>query len=84
MAGAPTRGAACGREACAIVLTGIGDDGAIGLRSVQKVGGHTIAQDRSTSLIYGMPRWAVEMGAATVELPLDRIAAEIIRACGTR
>jgi two-component system, chemotaxis family, protein-glutamate methylesterase/glutaminase len=71
---------ACAEEACAVVLTGMGDDGALGLKAIRDGGGHTIAQDEKTSLIYGMPKWAVEMGGANVSLPLDLIAAEIVRA----
>jgi two-component system, chemotaxis family, protein-glutamate methylesterase/glutaminase len=69
----------CAEEACAVVLTGMGDDGALGLKAIRDGGGHTIAQDEKTSLIYGMPKWAVEMGGVSVSLPLDLIGAEIVR-----
>lgn len=63
-----------GAEALGILLTGMGDDGARGLKSMRKSGGLTVAQDEATSVIYGMPRAAVEMEAAGMVLPLDQIA----------
>jgi two-component system, chemotaxis family, protein-glutamate methylesterase/glutaminase len=68
-------------DTCAVVLTGMGDDGATGLRAIFDKGGHTIAQDEVTSLIYGMPKRAVEGGGVVTSLPLDRIAEEIVRVC---
>ncbi len=73
--------AACGAEACAVILTGMGDDGAAGMKDIQGAGGYTVAQDEASSLIYGMPRRAVEAGGVTLSLPLDKIAAEIVKVC---
>jgi two-component system chemotaxis response regulator CheB len=70
----------CATETCAVILTGMGNDGASGLRAIHEGGGYTVAQDEATSVVYGMPRRAVELGGVHVSLPLDRIAAEIIRA----
>ena len=70
----------CASETCAVILTGMGDDGALGMRSICEGGGWTVAQDEATSVIYGMPRRAVELGSVNVSLPLDRIADEIVRA----
>ncbi len=70
--------AAYGRSVAAALLTGMGSDGAQGLAAIRKAGGFTIAQDRSTSTVFGMPRVAVEMGAAAAILPLDRIADALI------
>lgn len=66
----------------AVLLTGMGRDGARGLASLRNDGWHTIAQDRDSSVIWGMPKAAVELGAATEILPLDRIAGAINAALG--
>lgn len=73
--------AACGPEACAIVLTGMGDDGALGLKEIREAGGYTVAQDEDSSLIYGMPRRAVELGAAMAVRSLEQMATEIAKVC---
>jgi two-component system response regulator WspF len=58
----------------AAVLTGMGDDGAVGLLALKKKGWHTIAQDERTSVIYGMPKAAAEMGGAREIVPLSQVA----------
>lgn len=58
----------------AVVLTGIGRDGAEGLLRLRQCGWHTISQDEKTSVVYGMPQAAAELGAATRILPLDDMA----------
>jgi two-component system chemotaxis response regulator CheB len=62
-----------GASAIACLLTGMGRDGALGLLQIRQAGGLTIAQNEATSVIYGMPREAVLLGAATRVLPLDEI-----------
>ena len=57
-----------------VLLTGMGGDGATGLKTLRNLGHHTIAQDRDTCAVYGMPRAAAEIGAAVEILPLDAIA----------
>jgi two-component system, chemotaxis family, protein-glutamate methylesterase/glutaminase len=66
-------------NACvAVVLTGMGDDGAEGLLALRQVGASTIAQDEASSVVYGMPREAARRGAASEILPLQRIGARLV------
>lgn len=67
-----------GRNAIGIILTGMGSDGAMGLKEMKDAGAHTIAQDEATSVVYGMPKEAVEQGAVDKILPLQKIASHII------
>ncbi len=62
-----------GPAACACLLTGMGRDGAAGLLKIRQAGGLTIAQDEASSVIYGMPREAALLGAATHVLPLSEV-----------
>lgn len=66
-----------GPTAVAALLTGMGRDGAAGLLKIRNAGGLTIAQDEATSVIYGMPREAVELGATDRVLPLAAIGPEL-------
>lgn len=66
-------------RAIGVVLTGMGRDGARGLMEIRSRGGRTIAQDESSSTVFGMPREAIELGAAEQVLPLDQIAAALAR-----
>ncbi|MEB0136613.1 chemotaxis response regulator protein-glutamate methylesterase [Actimicrobium sp. CCC2.4] len=68
-----------GRNALGIIMTGMGDDGARGLRDMHDAGAPTIGQDEASCVVYGMPREAVKLGAVDIEMPLDRIAAEMVR-----
>ncbi len=63
----------------AVVLTGMGDDGARGMLALRHAGWHTIAQDEESSAVYGMPRAARDSGAALQVLPLSAIGATIAR-----
>jgi len=71
-----------GAHAAACLLTGMGRDGAQGLLAIRNAGGLTIAQDEATSVIYGMPREAVQLGAAQHVLPLPEIGPAIARFVG--
>lgn len=63
-----------GAGAVGILLTGMGQDGARGLLAMSQAGAHTIAQDESTCIVFGMPRAAISLGAARVVAPITRIA----------
>jgi len=65
-------------EAVGVILTGMGEDGAKGLLQMKNKGAFTIGQDEKTSVVYGMPRAAYEMGAVETQLPLEKIAKEIL------
>lgn len=67
-----------GAQAVGVVLTGLGADGAAGLMQIKLAGGQTLAQDEETSIVYGMPREAVSLGAAQEVLSLDRIVAHLL------
>jgi two-component system chemotaxis response regulator CheB len=68
-----------GKNATGVILTGMGNDGTEGFRSIKKYGGHTITEDKSTCMVYGMPKSAIEAGVVDRVVPLHRIAEEIIR-----
>jgi two-component system chemotaxis response regulator CheB len=68
-----------GAAALGVLLTGMGDDGAGGLLAIREAGGYTIAEDRSTAVVYGMPAAAVKLGAVCESLPLPAIASGILR-----
>jgi len=67
-----------GPNAMGIMLTGMGADGAQGLLEMKEAGAFNVAQDEKTSVVWGMPGAAVKMGAVEKELPLDRVAREIL------
>jgi two-component system chemotaxis response regulator CheB len=70
---------AAGRNAMGIVMTGMGSDGALGLKAMRDAGAHTVAQDEATSVVFGMPKEAIKLQAAQSILPLNEIAREILR-----
>jgi two-component system chemotaxis response regulator CheB len=70
--------AALGAQALGVLLTGMGDDGAKGLLTLHQSGAHTIAEDESTAVVYGMPAQAMRLGAVSESLPLPAIAPRIL------
>lgn len=66
-------------RAIGVILTGMGRDGADGLLAMRQAGCDTIGQDEMTSVVYGMPRVAYEIGAVAKQLPLEQIGSRIIR-----
>lgn len=70
-----------GARAVGVILTGMGSDGATGLKAIRDKGGRTIGQSEASCVVYGMPRVAKEKGAVESELALDRIAEAVIRLC---
>jgi two-component system chemotaxis response regulator CheB len=68
-----------GARSLAVVLTGMGKDGARGLAQIKAAGGVTFAQDRGSSIVYGMPKAAVELGVVDTVAPLSRMASLINR-----
>jgi two-component system chemotaxis response regulator CheB len=69
-----------GRNAVGVILTGMGGDGAQGLLEMRKAGARTLAQDEASCVVYGMPKVAVEVGAAERVLPLPAIPRAILEA----
>jgi chemotaxis response regulator CheB len=72
-----------GRRAVGVILSGMGDDGVAGLHELRAQGALTIAQDRESSAVFGMPRAAAEAGAAARVLPLAAIAPALLAAVGS-
>ncbi|MGB5987410.1 MAG: chemotaxis response regulator protein-glutamate methylesterase [Desulfobacterales bacterium] len=67
-------------NAVGAILTGMGNDGAQGLLAMRKEGAHTIAQDEASSVVFGMPKEAIEAGAALEVAPLEQVPRRIINA----
>ncbi len=66
-----------GPDLLAVVLTGMGDDGRRGVRTVKECGGNVIAESEETAVIFGMPQQAIRAGAVDAVLPLPAIAPAI-------
>jgi len=71
-----------GARAVGVVLTGMGKDGALGLAAVRAAGGRTLAQNRDSSTVFGMPKAAVELGVVDEVVPLDHVGRVITRLIG--
>lgn len=70
-----------GNNAVAVIMTGMGDDGAAGMLEMHEAGAYTMAQDEATCVVFGMPQEAIKAGGVSKVLPLGRLAAEIVNAC---
>jgi two-component system chemotaxis response regulator CheB len=70
----------CGAHTMGVILTGMGSDGAQGMKAIAEKGGYTIGQDESSCAVYGMPRSCAEMGILNRVLPLGQIPGEIVSA----
>ena len=68
----------CGAAAVGVLLTGMGDDGARGLKVLHDAGAYTIAQDGATCVVFGMPKEAIALGATEEVLPLEQIAGRLV------
>lgn len=71
----------CGRQAIGVLLTGMGNDGADGLLAIKNAEGHTIIQDKESSIVFGMAAVAKELGAVETILKLDQIANHLMQLC---
>ncbi len=67
-----------GKDATAVLLTGMGKDGARGMLTIRQNGGHTIAQDEASSVVFGMPKEAIKLNAANQIVSLDKISQAIV------
>jgi len=74
-----TAAASLKQSVISVVLTGMGSDGALGTEQIRQMGGITLAQDEESSLIYGMPKAAMETGCVDMVLPLTQIPEELVR-----
>lgn len=68
-----------GSKVIAVVLTGMGSDGANGMKSIKASGGYSIGEDKSTTVVYGMPKAVADLGLVDRVLPLDAIADELVK-----
>lgn len=72
---------AVGEKALGVILTGMGRDGADGMLAMRRTGAATIGQDEASSVVYGMPKAAFDLGAVERQLPLEQIGSTIIAMC---
>jgi two-component system chemotaxis response regulator CheB len=68
-------------QAIAVILTGMGDDGATGIRMIRDAGGTTLGQDEASCVVYGMPKAAAELNALSHVVPLPDIASRVVALC---
>jgi len=70
-----------GKNAIAVIMTGMGDDGASGMLELKEVGARTIAQDEKSCVVFGMPKEAIAKGAIDKIVSLEKIPAEVLSSC---
>ncbi len=70
-----------GKNAVGVIMTGMGDDGARGMREMKDGGAYTIAQDEESCVVFGMPNEAIKLGAVDRILPLETISGAVLKAC---
>jgi two-component system chemotaxis response regulator CheB len=70
-----------GKNAVGVIMTGMGDDGARGMKEMYDAGAITLAQDEASCVVYGMPQEAVKLGGVHRILPLQQLAGEVLRSC---
>lgn len=68
-----------GKNACGVIMTGMGDDGAKGMLEMKEAGAHTIAQDEASCVVFGMPKEAIQLGGVAQVLPLEAIASSVLK-----
>jgi len=73
---------AAGEKAIGVILTGMGGDGSRGIKRIKECGGHTIAQDEDTSLVWSMPSAAIRLGVVDQVLPIDQIPKALLVSIG--
>ena len=72
-----------GDNAVGVILTGMGKDGAEGMLKMKKSGSYNIGQSKDSCVVYGMPRAANDVGAVDLELPVEKIADEVLKRCAS-
>jgi two-component system chemotaxis response regulator CheB len=75
--------AVAGKTATGVILTGMGADGAAGMRALKQAGARNLAQDEASCVIFGMPKVAIESGCVDQIVPLHAMADEILRSLAT-
>lgn len=70
-----------GANAVGVIMTGMGDDGAHGMLEMKNAGAFTLAQDEESCVVFGMPAEAIKLGGVDKVIPLNRIAAEVVKIC---
>jgi two-component system chemotaxis response regulator CheB len=68
-----------GKNCIGVIMTGMGDDGARGMKEMKDAGAVNIAQDETTCVVYGMPKEAVKAGGVDYSLPLGNIASKVLQ-----